>query len=99
MSNSKKLATELSDWDIPKAELVIELTESPKPIEQLQAATANPSPFIGCGQKRNPTYILSASGKLSPPKNWTKKCGRERGVDSGQFFVCPDCVARCGYRW
>lgn len=57
------------------------------------------TPFVGCGQKRNPIHVLSARGKLSIAKSWTKKCGSEKGIDSGQFFICPDCALLYGYRW
>jgi hypothetical protein len=100
MPNRKKLAPELLDRDISKAEFVLELSERAKPVERLHNnVTANPAPFIGCGRKRKPIHILSAPDKLTPPRNWTEKCGSERGVDSGQHFICPDCAARYGYRW
>ena len=27
------------------------------------------------------------------------RCGSEKGADSGQYFICPDCAVKFGYRW
>ena len=51
-------------------------------------------PFVGCGLRVNPIYILRANGSLSLPRHWTKKCGSERGTDSGQHFICSNCALR-----
>jgi hypothetical protein len=55
-------------------------------------------PFVGCGRKLNPIFILRATGLLSALRPWTKKCGSEKGT-SGQFFICADCAIKYGYRW
>jgi hypothetical protein len=53
----------------------------------------------GCGQKKNPVYVMRSNGSISSAKPWTKTCGSERGVDSGQHFFCLDCLRENGRIW
>jgi hypothetical protein len=55
-------------------------------------------PFDSCRRKVNPVYILRANGSLSAVCYWSKKCGTEKGTDSGQYFFCFDCVLKFEYR-
>jgi len=88
-----------SDWGIPKSELFVEVVERSKQHLLRNYVQKSLVPFVGCGEKVNPVYILRANGKLSSLRNWTKKCGSEKGTDSGQYFICPDCALVFGYRW
>jgi hypothetical protein len=92
-------AQEVSDWGIPKSEMLVEIIErKPKRLLHNPIATSY-LPFIGCGRKQNPVFILRAKGSLSALRTWTRKCGSEKGVDTGQYFICPDCAILYGYRW
>jgi hypothetical protein len=53
----------------------------------------------GCGQKRNPVCLVRPDGSISGAKPWTKTCGCERGVDSGQQFFCRDCLTGNAFIW
>jgi len=91
---------EASDWGIPKSEMLVEFIERAEPERRLlRAPQATQIPFVGCGRKQNPIFILRTAGSLSALRHWTKKCGSERGVDSGQYFICTDCALIYGYRW
>ncbi|SRR6266404_2056167 len=91
---------EISDWGIPNSEMFVEVIEPPKAKRFLRNAPLSAAfiTFVGCGKKRNPIHILHA-GSLSGVHHWTKKCGSERGVDSGQYFICHDCAVIYGYCW
>jgi len=92
-------AQEISDWGVPESEMVVETIER-KPKRLLRdTSQGHQAAFVGCRQKRNPIYILGPNGLVLGPKSWTRKCGAERGEDSGQYFVCPDCALLYGYRW
>jgi len=91
---------EASDWGIPKSEMLVEFIEWAKPKRRLQGAPQTALiPFVGCGRKQNPIFILRTYGSLSAVRLSTRKCGSERGVDSGQYFICSDCALIYGYGW
>jgi len=77
---------------------VFQLWDDPVPDFSAQIEVIERKTFVGCGRKRNPVFILKAN-LLSTLGSWTKKCGSERGTDSGQFFICADCAIEKGYRW
>jgi hypothetical protein len=84
------------DWDSLSKSKTVEIIER-EPERRLRNTVTAP-PFVGCGRKRNPVFILKAN-VLSTLGSWTKKCGSERGTDSGQCFICADCAIEKGYRW
>jgi hypothetical protein len=85
------------DWSILRSnEMIIEIVERKSLRGTGQSSHA---PFVGCGKKHKPTYILSAIRPHAVERPWRKKCGSERGVDSGQYFTCPDCAVLYGYLW
>jgi hypothetical protein len=90
---------ETSDWGIPKSELFVEVIERTKQHLLRNYEQKLLVPFVGCGLKVNPIYILRADGSLSAARPWSKKCGAEPGTDSGQYFICSDCALISGYRW
>ncbi len=83
-------------WTAPKSES-IEIIEC-EPKRRLRNTVTAP-PFVGCGREHNPTYILSAFRSHAVEKPWSKKCGTERGADSGQYFICLYCAKMYGYLW
>jgi hypothetical protein len=96
--NATNRVKETSDRGIPNSELFVEVVERTEQHvlrnydQKLQAS------FIGCESRVNPVYVLRANGSLSTARTWTKKCGSERGTDSGQYFICADCALIFGYR-
>jgi len=97
--NVAKRVEETSDWGIPKSELFVEVVERTEQRLLRNYEQKLQVPFVGCGVRANPVYILRANGKLSTLHYWSQKCGSERGTESGQYFVCSDCALIFGYRW
>lgn len=95
-----KRVEETSDWGIPKSELFVEVIERTTQHLLRNYDQKLLVPFVGCGAKVNRVYILRArNGSLSSLRHWSKKCGSERGADSGEYFICPDCALIFGYCW
>jgi hypothetical protein len=90
---------EASDWGIPRSEMLVEIIERKSKRRLHNPVSVSVVAFEGCGRRQNPIFILRATGKLSALRNWTEKCGAERGIDSGQYFICSDCAFLYGYSW
>lgn len=94
-----RVKEEAPDWGIPKSELFVEVVKRSEKHLLRNYEQKLQVPFVGCGLKVNPVYILRPSRSLSAELHWTKKCGSEKGTDSGEYFICPDCALIFGYRW
>jgi len=95
--NAANRVEETSDWGIPKSELFVEVVERTEQHVLRNYEQKLLVPFVGCGSKANPVHIIRANGRLSAERNWTRKCGSEKGTDSGEYFICRECALIFGY--